>query len=220
MGVLPAISPLAFTMDTEAKSMTDTDTPRTTAPAMEGDALTAEQIAAIEERLTATPGGDWHSALGSGHNAMTAVMADIPDGEDDYESVFICDVIPDYRVEDPQVWENRVPLLAFISNAPTDIATLLTSHADLRDRLARAEERERAREYENSKQRDMLAEAIIQLGGTLTVMPQILMMRRDWIMTGPERRQPDGAYVWRVHRTTPTDGAAPPRRSGEREGDD
>jgi hypothetical protein len=85
---------------------------------------------------------------------------------------------------------------------------LLLSHAALRDRLARAETRCAALEYENSKQRDMLAQAMFQLGGKLVVMPTILMDRRDWIITGPERRQPDGAYVWRVHRAAPTDGAA------------
>jgi hypothetical protein len=170
--------------------------------------LTAEEIAAIQTRRANVPGSDWHSALGSGHNAMTAVMADVPDGEDDYEQVFICDVIPDYRVEDPQAWENRVPLLDFIGHAPTDIDALLLSHAALRDRLARAETRCAALEYENSKQRDMLAQAMFQLGGKLVVMPTILMDRRDWIITGPERRQPDGAYVWRVHRAAPTDGAA------------
>jgi hypothetical protein len=165
--------------------MTDTDTPRTTAPATEGDALTAEQIADIRTL----------NAQRDSEHPWLMRTAEI-------------------RWQLERVARDAIiPALDMIETRDSEIAAL-------RDRLARAEERERAREYENSKQRDMLAEAIIQLGGTLTVMPQILMMRRDWIMTGPERRQPDGAYVWRVHRTTPTDGAAPPRRSGEREGDD
>jgi len=70
-----------------------------------------KMVEGIQMRLAAVPQGEWHSSLGSGHCVMTAVMSDIPSGAEDYETVFICDVLPDYRVEDSQAWKNRSPLL-------------------------------------------------------------------------------------------------------------
>lgn len=92
-----------------------------------------KMVEGIQMRLAAVPQGEWHSSLGSGHCVMTAVMSDIPSGAEDYETVFICDVLPDYRVEDSQAWKNRSPLLDFITNAPTDIRFLCAELAAARE---------------------------------------------------------------------------------------
>jgi hypothetical protein len=136
-----------------------TDTPRTTAPATEGDALTAEQIAHLRE---------------------------VANG------------------------------LAFIDDSnliAADLTALLTSHAVLRDRLARAEERERE-----------LTDALENAHSTLYTLSHICNDYR--YMGGLEdhraliRAYATGAQAtrMRIHAAllaTSTDGAARPRRSAD-----
>jgi hypothetical protein len=130
--------------------MTDAETPRTTAPATLGDALTAEQIAAIEEQARR----DVRSLAQYGPNAAN--------------------------------------IGALIAN--DGLARVIGSHAALCDRLARAEERVKE------------LEALLE--------PCAAMLDPSFMANAVE-----GACIpWSP--ATPTDGAAPPRRSGEREGRD
>jgi hypothetical protein len=125
--------------------MTNPDTPRTTAPATQGDALTAEQIAEIEERQ------QQHARYG-----------------------------PD------RAWQLLYE----------DIPALIASHAALRDRLARAEERERAlAEWVANEKRTRTTkhtpDDAMYWGGRYDALTEIAMRLRPL--------------------ATPTDGAAPPR---------
>lgn len=86
----------------------------------------SDRITEIKERLAAVPEGHWHSALGSGHMAMTAVFADPVNEEVPEKQTFICDVLPDYAINYPGIWALRNPLLDFITNAPEDIRYLLS----------------------------------------------------------------------------------------------
>jgi hypothetical protein len=143
-------------MDTEAKSMTDTDTPRTTAPAMEGDALTAEQVDYMAKRIEAYGIGEMR--------------------RDDYRRFF------------------------------ASHRALRTENAALRDRLARAEERERLL-------RGLLRDSLIGDLGVAQVDSDTWYWQRGRIVQTyhPSRDEAIAAAIV----ATPTDGAAPPRRSAE-----
>jgi hypothetical protein len=87
-----------------------------------------KQFAAIKERIANAPEGCWYAALGSGNHAMTAVYCEPRETPEDGvppEPQLIADVLPAYAVGDPRAWENRVPLLEFISHSLSDMKELV-----------------------------------------------------------------------------------------------
>jgi hypothetical protein len=64
-----------------------------------------------------------------------------------------------------------------------------------------------AREAEVAQTREVLAEAIIQLGGELRVPRPRLVERGRWVMAGPERLPPpDDGVLWRAALAAPPPG--------------
>jgi hypothetical protein len=164
--------------------MTNTDTPRTTAPATPGAALTAEQIAAIRDN---TP----------------------TDSERVARYV---------RSEIGRIYSHLDELCQYtMPKARHEMNDLLTENAALRDRLARAEKRERE-----------LTDVLENTHSTLYALSHIC---NDYRYMGDleDHRALIRAYATRAQATrmrihaalsTPTDGAAPPRHDEARGGSD
>jgi hypothetical protein len=157
----------------------------------QSDALTAEQIAAIEERCNdASPLADesgWE--IGWIRQEVIGGNRDVFAGTGPF-----CE--NDGSTPPRQAKRDAT----FIAAARADVPRLLVSHAALRDRLARAEERERGLAEENGRLRT-----------------ELLLIAGDWQMVCRQNeRLRERVYAL----ATPTDGAAPPRRSADGEGDD